>query len=43
MLVAIAAEVEDQAANRIGGIDAITENGVPIRVTLRGLILAKSL
>ena len=43
LLVAIAAEVEDQAANRIGGIDAVTENGVPIRVTLRGLILAKSL
>ena len=39
--VTVATEVEDQSADRIGGIDAIPENGVPVRITLGGLILAK--
>src|SRR5579864_465068 len=41
--IAIAAEIEDQAADGISRIDAVGENRVPIRTTLRSLVLAKCL
>lgn len=42
-LIAITAEIEDQAAHGIRGIHAVTEDRVPVGVTLDGLILAKGL
>ncbi len=39
--VAIATEIEDQAANGIRGIDAVAENRIPVRIALGGLILAE--
>ena len=40
--VAVAAEVEGKVADRIRGVNAIVEDGVPIGIALDGLILAKS-
>ena len=41
LLVAIATKAENQAADRVSGIDAVTENRVPIRIAFPGLVLAK--
>ena len=38
-LVAIAAEIQHQAADRICGIDAVADHVVPVRVALDRLIL----
>src|SRR5690348_12803503 len=43
LLVAIAAEIEDQTAHGIRRIEAVAENRVPIRITLGRLVLAKRL
>src|SRR5215469_5669259 len=43
LLVTIAAEVKDQAADGISRVNAVAENGVPVRIALGGLILAKRL
>ena len=43
LFVAIAAEIKDEASNRIRGIDAIADHGIPGRITLYVLILAEGL
>ena len=42
LFVAIIAEVQDQASNRIRGVNAVAEDGVPVRVPCDGLVLAES-
>ncbi len=42
LLVAVAAEIQDQASHGICRIYAITEDGLPVRITLDGLILTES-
>ena|SRR6516162_1541038 len=43
LLVTIAAKIKDQPPDRIGGINAVAKNGVPIGVALGRLILSKCL
>jgi len=43
MLVTIAAKIKDEATNRIRGIDAVTDHGIPGGIALGGLVLAKGL
>ena len=43
LLVTIAAEIKDQLPHRVGGINAVAKNGVPISVAVGRLILSKCL
>src|ERR1700730_40627 len=43
LFIAIAAEIEDEASNRIGGVGAVIKDSGPGGVTLYGLILTKGL
>src|ERR1700740_3392671 len=39
--IPIAAKVENEAPHRIGGVEAITKNGLPRMVAVDGLVLAE--
>src|SRR6266851_1906621 len=43
LFVTIAAKIEDQASDGIGGIDAIIQHRIPSGIALYGLVLAKGL
>jgi hypothetical protein len=39
--ITISSEIKDQPANRIRGVTALVEHGLPIFVAMNGLVMAK--